>query len=281
MNISEAIVVTKERLSNLYEPGERSAIAEHLLCHVLQKDKLYLRWQSAEPITLTQEQTINSLVLELEKGRPLQYVIGQATFYGLDFFVDESVLIPRPETEELVDWALQYIGDKPLRILEVGTGSGCIAIALKKNAPQIAIYSIDISQAALNVARRNARTNMVEITFEEHDFLNSNQWSHYADFDLIISNPPYILIEEAQNMEQNVLAHEPNKALFVTNNDAQQFYKAILDFAAFKGKSLAAVFLELNQQFAKETEQLFKNAAWHTVLKKDINDNWRMLQAIR
>jgi release factor glutamine methyltransferase len=281
MNISEALQASRQRLGKMYDTGESNVIAELLLGHILQKDRLALRWQAAELLSLQQEKAWESAISELEKGRPIQYVLHTAPFFGLDFYVDESVLIPRPETEELVVWALQYIGNQKLKVLEVGTGSACIAVALKKNAPQIEMYSIDIAADALAVASRNAAANSVNIHFERCNFLDKANWQQLPEFDVIISNPPYILPIEASGMAHHVLAHEPETALFVTNEDPQQFYKAILAFAHSKGEYVKAVFLELNQQFAQETERIYKGAGWETILRKDINDNWRMLQAVR
>jgi len=220
----------------------------------------------------------------LRRHEPLQYVLGKVNFYGYDLAVSPAVLIPRPETEELVYNIVQQVRRMPApprRWLEVGTGSGCIAIALKKQLPQIDITAVDISAQALHLARQNAAAQGAEINFAQVDFLKVEEWHrHFAQpFDALVSNPPYILREEfAERMSANTV-HEPDAALFVEGGDVLQFYRAFVDFAPFLSPS-AWLWAELNEFVAEETLQLFcASEKWHkSQLIRDIRGVWRVGQ---
>lgn len=280
LTIADALHMSRKELSHQYEAGEAQVIADMLLSHVLDLDRLGLRMAMQEEMSTEKQERFQLLLEALKTGRPVQYVLGMADFYGLRFMVNEHTLIPRPETEELVEKVLTWAGNKPLRVLEVGSGTGCIAIALKKNAPALDIQSIDISEHALKLAAENAAMNEVDVRFVRCDFLDETMRKLLAEVDIVVSNPPYILESEASSMENHVLNFEPHEALFVTNEDPQQFYKAILDWAG-QYKSTQAVFLELNQNFASGTLALYENAGWESVLYKDLNDNLRILAAFR
>lgn len=281
MNVRTAIIDTKSKLNALYDPGEAAAIVEVLFSSLLKTDRSGLRMIGERDLTLDEAVLLERQVQELCTHRPLQYVLGLTEFYGLSFKVDESVLIPRPETEELVLKALKWIGKRTLRVLEVGTGSGCIAIALKKNAPQIEMVSLDVSKEALAIAAYNAKVNDVAVMLRQCDFLDEANWAGLGYFDMVISNPPYILQEEARSMDANVLRYEPHQALFVTNGDVQQFYRKILAFADKAKGRTEAIFLELNQSFAAETLRLYTSGNWDARSHKDLNGNDRMLTAFR
>lgn len=230
-------------------------------------------------VTESQLLKFSSAVKELKKHRPIQYVLQDAPFYQLRFFVDESVLIPRPETEELVHLILKDLRDAgPVRILDVGTGSGCIAVSLKKNLPNAEIMASDVSDPALEIAAQNAKNNQVDVLFLKDSVLDS-QLPHPLQLDVIVSNPPYITEAEKVAMEKNVLEFEPSLALFVTNQDPLQFYKAILNFA---DKHLVAggyLYLETSSTYAVETQQLLVKSGYKNVsLFKDINDKNRILR---
>lgn len=278
--IADALQMARKELSPSYEAGEAQVIADMLLSHVLDLDRLGLRMAMQEEMSADNQAHFQKLLETLKTGMPVQYVLGIADFYGLRFKVNEHTLIPRPETEELVEKVLSWVGNRPLRVLEVGTGTGCIAIALKKNAPALDICSIDISEYALRLAAENAVMNEVEVQFIHGDFLDETVRKLLSEVDVIVSNPPYIMEAEAVSMENHVLNFEPHEALFVTDGDPQQFYKAIRDWAE-QHKSTKAVFLELNQNFASGTLELYKNAGWESVLYKDLNDNLRILAAFR
>lgn len=280
LKIADALQIARKGLAPQYEPGEAQVIADMLLSHVLGLDRLGLRMAMQQEMSTAEQGNFEQLLETLQTGRPVQYVLGVADFYGLKFKVDEHTLIPRPETEELVEKVLAWVGERPLKVLEVGTGTGCLAIALKKYAPNLELLSVDISEAALKIAAENALMNGVEVAFVACDFLDQSKWPGIGEVDIVVSNPPYILEAEAAFMENHVLNFEPRKALFVTDNDPQQFYKAILNWAE-KYKRTQAVFLELNQNFASGTLDLYKDAGWKAALHKDLNDNFRILEAFR
>ncbi|MBV1887715.1 MAG: peptide chain release factor N(5)-glutamine methyltransferase [Urechidicola sp.] len=226
------------------------------------------------------------LIFGLEKLKqeiPIQYIVGSTEFFGLSFKVDESVLIPRPETEELVSLILQSINyntqsPKSLTILDIGTGSGCIAISLAKNLPHAKVFALDISQKALNIANENARLNEVEIRFILHDILTTETLAQ--KFDIIVSNPPYVRILEKQEIKKNVLDNEPHLALFVDDNNPLLFYDKIVDLAKTHLNSSGQLFFEINQYLGEETVELLKQKGFNNiVLRKDIFENDRMLSA--
>lgn len=282
MNIQESTSLIRKELEAVYEPSEAAAIAHWVLESLTGLGHTALRMYQERPLSEEQIVKLHHYLAELKALRPVQYVLGESYFYGYPFYVDEAVLIPRPETEELVQKLLEYIAaeypaSRPLRILEVGAGSGCISIAIKKNAPHASITAFDISEAALDIARRNATSLEVNIDFIQADFLDEQTWPALGMFDLVVSNPPYITEPEKGDMHDSVLQREPHLALFVTDNDPQQFYRKIAAFAATQLKPDGAVFLELNQYFAEETQALYNAQGWQANLYKDLNDNDRML----
>ena len=224
---------------------------------------------------------------KLIQGIPLQYILGETEFYDLIVKVNQSVLIPRPETEELVDWALitsRIINGETeiLKLLDIGTGSGCIAISIKKYIPLADITAIDISEAALNIARQNADLNQIEINFIQDDiFKPTNLELINSKYDLILSNPPYVTEAEKDQMLDNVLNHEPHIALFVPDNDPLVFYRAIADFALNHLKINGFLFFELNEKFGKETINLLKEKGFKEIeLRQDMGGKDRMIRAV-
>lgn len=228
---------------------------------------------------------------ELINHKPIQYIIGSTEFFSLNFIVNKHVLIPRPETEELVDWIISDIKPKEklntqkINILDIGTGSGCIAISLAKNLPNTSIYAIDISKEALKIAKKNAINNNVAITFIEDDILNSTfntkALEQKLKFDIIVSNPPYVRLLEKELMQDNVLKNEPHTALFVANDNALIFYDKIADFAINHLKPNGEIYFEINQYLGNETMALLKNKGFKNInLKKDIFDVDRMIRVI-
>ena len=224
----------------------------------------------------------NGMVEELKQGRPLQYILGEAWFYKYPFKVNEAVLIPRPETEELVEWILSCIDKPKLSILDIGTGSGCIPITIKKEKPETHITSVDISQEALATAEENAQQLNTEIKFLELDFLTESSWVDLNKYDIIVSNPPYIPVNEKETLSVNVRNHEPHQALFVPENQPLFFYEKIAKFGKEYLNDQGLIFLELHQDYAYETKKLFEEFGYKNVeLRKDISGNDRMLKVCK
>ena len=228
---------------------------------------------------------IKNAIVKLQQHTPVQYVIGKANFYDLELFVDNNVLIPRQETEELVNWMINDVKILPvkpneLNILDIGTGSGCIAIALKKNITFADITAIDLSENALNVAKINATTYNTPINFINFDILSENNPSFNQKFDIIVSNPPYITEYEKKYMNKNVLNFEPHQALFVENEEPLLFYDAIIKFSLTNLKAKGKLYFEINEKYGKEiVNTLKKHHFKHIILKKDLNHKDRMISA--
>jgi len=219
---------------------------------------------------------------QLLKNRPVQYVLNKCFFYGLSFYVDERVLIPRPETEELVDLILKNpeIQNKNVFILDIGTGSGCIAISLKNGLPESQVWALDKSQEALDVARRNAGAIGVEINFVKDDILAPSKTKVLPEFDVIASNPPYVCQSEKALMKPNVLDYEPPAALFVDDDDYLIFYKRIRDFSLEKLKRGGYLYFEINQAFGNQVAELLQNTGFENVdVLKDLSGNDRLISA--
>lgn len=222
----------------------------------------------------------NAILEKLKIQIPIQYIIGTTHFYGLEFFVDENVLIPRPETEELVDWIVKLNSKlskkKNLKILDIGTGSGCIAVSLAKNIPNSEVFAIDVSENALAIAKNNAILNKVPVTFLHKNILETKDLSQ--KFDIIVSNPPYVRNLEKAEIKPNVLDNEPHLALFVPDNDPLIFYKKIAELAAANLNPNGQLFFEINQYLGKETQELLESIGLKNIeLRKDIYGNDRMI----
>ncbi len=296
MNWQEQYQHLRQALTAVHAASEAEAMAAMVVEFVGKKKIQQLKQEIVDDEATTQ---INGILRQLLTHRPLQYVLNEAWFYGLKFEVNESVLIPRPETEELVDWIVKEIesgkwkvenkATQPhhsppdsyrVTILDIGTGSGCIPIALKKNLPSANVSAIDVCSEALHVAITNAVNNETEINFQLLDFLNESNWDQLGKYDIIISNPPYIKATEASTMSEHVLEYEPHKALFVPDEDALLFYRKIADFALQHLNSNGAVYLEINQQLGKETVDLFQQKGFEVELRNDMSGNERMIKAI-
>jgi len=222
----------------------------------------------------------NAILEKLQLEIPIQYILGTTHFYGLKFNVNENVLIPRPETEELVEWIISSTAKLPnfknIKILDIGTGSGCIAISLAKNIPNAEVSAIDISDKALAVAKENADLNKVAIAFIQRNILETNDLEQ--QFDIIVSNPPYVRNLEKAEIKSNVLANEPHLALFVADDDALIFYRKITELATKNLSPEGKLFFEINQYLAKETVELLEKMHFkNSELRKDIYGNDRMI----
>ncbi len=224
------------------------------------------------------------IVSELKKQKPIQYILGETEFYGLRFLVDENVLIPRPETEELIELIIkEQAKDKrqnaKVRILDIGTGSGCIAISLAKNSPNAQVFALDVSEKAILIAKKNAEINNVNVIFIHKNILETVNLEQ--EFDSIVSNPPYVRMLEKAEINPNVLEYEPHLALFVEDNDALLFYRKIAELAKKNLSENGSLYFEINQYLAKETVDLLENLGFkNIVLHKDIYENNRMISCI-
>ena len=222
-----------------------------------------------------------AIISDLKTEKPIQYSIGETWFYDSKFYVNEHTLIPRPETEELVDWIIKTHKSKDkidkLAVLDIGTGTGCIPISLKKNIPQAEVFAIDVSEEALKIAHKNAETNQVQINFILQNILETEDLNQ--NFDVIVSNPPYVRNLEKQEIKKNVLAFEPHLALFVEDTDALLFYRKIAQLALKNLTANGLLFFEINQYLGKETVELLETLGFKNVeLKKDIYGNDRMIK---
>jgi len=220
-------------------------------------------------------------ITRLKNYEPIQYILGNTEFYGLVFEVNPSVLIPRPETEELVGWIIDDCKDKQdISILDIGTGSGCIAVTLAKHLPTAKVYALDVSEGALKLAKVNATNNEVEVEFIEADILDGDLGNML--FDVIVSNPPYVREKEKEAMSANVLNHEPHLALFVKDDDALLFYRKITEISESILKPNGQLYFEINENLGERTKELLANNSFNNIeLKMDIFDKDRMIKAIK
>jgi release factor glutamine methyltransferase len=303
MHLQQAQQQLLVELKALYHEREAATIADWVMEKVTGLKKIDRILGKNQELAAAEEELLKKWAAELATHRPVQYVLQESWFCGLPFYVDEHVLIPRPETEELVEWLVEEaitqpgqpeIGP-PYSVLDVGTGSGCIAIsvavALKKRLRPIspgvapmaaAIYACDISTGALAVARRNAATHQTPIEFRQLDFLDAGQRSSLPSVQAIISNPPYIPIAEKSGMAPHVAGFEPHLALFVADNDPLLFYKVLAAFAIDRLLPGGAVFMEIHEALAAGVIQLFHTAGFpHITLKKDMQGRDRMIKATR
>lgn len=283
MTIAEGQAWLNKKLLPVYDRREAANIADWVLEHltglkridrVVHKDQLI-----TEPIA----GQLKKAAEQLAQHMPVQYVIQQAWFYGLPFFVNESVLIPRPETEELVDWIVKdtnATGTFTGNVLDIGTGSGCIPISLKKNIPAAIVYGIDISTGALHVAQKNAAALHAAIHFQQADILYPPANLELPPMDIIVSNPPYIPLQDKDQMRANVLNFEPHLALFVPDESPLLFYEAIASFAALHLNANGVVYAELHEELAEKTKILFLQKGFdNIIIKKDMQGKQRMLKA--
>ena len=221
----------------------------------------------------------NGVIEQLKQELPIQYILGKTNFYGLEFLVNPNVLIPRPETEELVDWIIKTNSNgnlSTINILDIGTGSGCIAISLAKNISEAHVFALDISEKALATAIENAKKNQVAVTFIQKNILTTTDLE--MEFDIIVSNPPYVRNLEKTEIKNNVLANEPHLALFVEDNDALLFYRKIAELAIKNLSPEGKLFFEINQYLGKETVELLSDLGFQNIeLRQDIYGNDRMI----
>jgi release factor glutamine methyltransferase len=283
--IKEVFINFKQQLTPLYTPQETEALTLMVLTEITGSSKAVIKAFPEQELTLTQQEEANTILTQLKTGKPLQYILGYTEFYGLKFLVNPAVLIPRPETEELVEWAISSwpltVGSSQFavgNILDIGTGSGCIAVSLKKNLANVTVSAMDISQEALITAKENAQLNEVDVNFIEADILNFE--IDIPKSKIIISNPPYVTLVDKQQMHTNVTDFEPHTALFVPEDDPLLFYRAIADFALGNLIDNGLLFFEINESLGRETAKILKNKGFKNIeLRQDMNGRDRMIRA--
>jgi release factor glutamine methyltransferase len=295
MKMADAERYISGRLQEVYEESEAKNIADLLIEHITSLSKNERLSRNEYEITPEQELAFRDDLQRLLKHEPIQYLMNKSWFYGLELFVDPSVLIPRPETEELVEWVINDIkasgldvftrdmagADKTnlLKILDVGTGSGCIALALKKAMPKAEIWGCDMSEEALNVARRNGSALDIRVDFQGLNFLDPEQQRQLPTVNILVSNPPYIPIKDKQLMDRNVVEHEPHLALFVPNDDPLVFYRALAKFGMHRLYENGSIYMEIHEDLGNQVTDLFKEQGYFSVVvKKDMQGKNRMVK---
>jgi len=282
MTIQEAKKQLTEELKTIYEEREAANISEWVMEGLTGTKKYDRIIYKNKPLSPEQELRFQQYHKRLLFHEPVQYVLNEAWFCGLKFFVDPRVLIPRPETEELVEWIIsncKFPIDK-LNILDIGTGSGCIPIALKRKLRKPEVSGCDISMEAISVAKKNASTLGADINFLHLDFLNAHQQKQLASFDILVSNPPYIPEKDKTHLQSNVLRYEPPQALFVPDKDPLIFYTAIADFGKDHLNKNGAIYVEIPENSGEVIIRLFQAKGYNTELKKDMQGKDRMIKAI-
>lgn len=285
----------RQQLKNIYEENEANNIAAMAMEHITQANKMERVQRQEELLNEKQLQQLTVIEQRLRQHEPIQYVLGEAWFYNMKLFVDKHVLIPRPETEELVYWIINDVKAKgldvfqrgsadatsQLKILDIGTGSGCIALALKNEIPRAEVWGCDVSEEALNVARRNGSELDIRVDFQGVNILDDAQQKLLPTVDIIVSNPPYIPLKDKNSMHANVLNHEPHLALFVPDNDALKFYKAIAHFAKKRLHANGLLYFEIHEDLGEAVVALLESEGYQAELKKDMQGKERMVKAER
>lgn len=276
----------REALSDFFSEREIAHLANRLICYVCQLQSHQFLGCKDKQLSEKERQQIDQIIIRLQKNEPLQYILGETEFYGLPVKVRPKVLIPRPETEELVEWVInRHCGLDPqsldnLRILDIGTGSGCIAIALAKHLPEATVFGMDISREALEIAEINRQNNHVAVQWIQGDILSESMEKIPEALDIIISNPPYITPSEKSDMQKNVLDYEPHAALFVPEDRPLLFYERIADVGIRRVKPGGHLYFEINALFGMEIQKMLEEKGYRNIqLKQDISGKERMINA--
>lgn len=280
MTVREMLIDMRRRLAPLFDDREREAIILLIFEYVKGWGRVDLIINEGKPLSDEATRNINSIIDRLILGEPIQYITGNARFFGMDFAVRQGVLIPRPETEELVDWIIEENKASDLHVLDIGAGSGCIAISLARHLPFAEVLAIDVSQVALQVARENAVNLKANVRFQEADMYS---WMCEPEsLDIVVSNPPYIAPDEMADMEVRVKDFEPAEALFVGADDPIRPYKRIEAIASRGLKPGRRVYLELNPRFADEVAEYYKSRGWQDVeIRIDSYGKKRMMRGVK
>lgn len=267
-----------QQLQSIYTLEEAAAITGRIFENKTGISRKHIVCNPGNAIHDEHKKTLDAALMQLLTHQPLQQITREAWFYQLQFAINEHVLIPRPETEELVKWILDE-NERDVSVLDIGSGSGCISVTLKKQLKNAEVTSVDVSSEALLIANQNAVSNKASITFIQLDFLNNDNWQQLSCYDIIVSNPPYIPYAEKEKMDKNVTAFEPHTALFVPSHDPLLFYKHIAAFAQTYLKKEGRVYVEIHEDFGTETAQVFSPIFKKVEIKKDINGKDRMIKA--
>ncbi len=280
-NVARTAAYFRSELQGMYPSREIDQFISMTFEAVMNMGKVAVMVNGSAGIDSEQQAQFEKILAGLKREEPIQYLLGKTIFYELPFLVNPAVLIPRPETEELVQWILQDNPPTEAAVMDLGTGSGCIAIALKHHLRKASVSAIDSSVAALNVATKNAELNGLKVNFFQFDILEQESFG-FADFDIMVSNPPYVTPGEMKAMHKNVLDHEPHGALFAPEENPLIFYRRIVDLADGHLKRGGKLYFEINQAFGPDIVQLLQDRGYTGVkLRKDLNDNDRMIRAIR
>lgn len=281
MQLSQIKIQFENALKEEFPLTEISSFFFILTEKYLDMRRLDVALNTDHEISKADERKFKSALERLKAHEPIQYITGSTEFFGREFLVNKDVLIPRPETEELVEWIISDHRDlyRKIRILDIGTGTGCIPISLKKEIKHSEVLSFDISSEALLIAKRNANLNAADVIFEKINILEVENLDQH--FDIIVSNPPYVRELEKKEMHKNVLDHEPKLALYVEDENALIFYKQIAELASEALSKSGSLYFEINQYLAEETKTLVEQFGFEAELKKDIFGNYRMLKAIK
>ncbi|WP_445734793.1 peptide chain release factor N(5)-glutamine methyltransferase [Mariniflexile sp.] len=284
MNLKDLQNTFHKKLDHLYEKEEVDSFFFMLIDAYYKVSRLELAMNPQ--YSVDHDDALLSALELLKKEQPIQYILGETDFFGLPFKVNAHTLIPRTETEELVEWIISKfrIQNSEFRILDIGTGSGCIAISLAKNLPNTKVYALDVSKEALKIAQQNAKLNNVNVVFIEADILNPEAWNldfKHLGFDIIVSNPPYVREKEKLLMKPNVLDNEPHLALFVNDENPLLFYKSITQFAIVNLTDHGMLFFEINEHLGQEMIRLLvDNDFKDIILKQDIFKKDRMIKGV-
>jgi release factor glutamine methyltransferase len=295
MKINEVESWLQQQLQVIYTESESANIAALVLENITGLSRSERLLNKDEPLDVHQLHHLTQINQRLLNNEPVQYILGHSSFYGLKLFVDNNVLIPRPETEELVEWIISDVkasgknvfekskdeadATTQLKIMDVGTGSGCIALALKKNMPKAEVWGCDVNEAALNVARRNGSELNIRVDFQCLDFLDAEQRRQLPMVDILVSNPPYVPKKDMQQMQRNVLDNEPHTALFVPDNDELIFYKALAEHSKETLYKNGIIYIEIHENSGEKVMEVFKQAGYQNVqIKKDMQGKDRMMK---
>ncbi len=298
MKIGEAERWLTNELTPFYAIDEASAISSLVLASITHSTRSERALKKEEVLVVKDLHRLTEVHHRLMQHEPVQYILGETHFHGLKLYLDKNVLIPRPETEELVEWIVADVKrnglpvfDKKsneadetskLKILDVGTGSGCIALALKNQMPKAEVWGCDVSDEALNIARRNGSELNIRVDFQGVDFLDFAQQRTLPTVDIVVSNPPYIPGRDKNSMQLHVLNFEPHKALFVPNEDELIFYKALANFGKERLYDNGCIYAEVHENFCQSVVALFENEAYRNVeIKKDMQGKERMVKAVK